>query len=481
MIYCSVGSQTHLNLLLGRLAVLLVIGAAMISPALADEKIRPHGSAFRALFGDSLEKNHNIGLLGYAFVSAAKSNHDIEKTLLPQGRGRGIQPQGGAVQDEGINLQHIGLILCKGSACPPGHLFEPNRNVLSRVTPLPGPRGEDIIVDWAITAHYGEDALFWSTKGFDDWEWNAEDKHRLALTEFFLDFYLPIGAGASVMVGSWHTSLALEIGKALVPPNMFSSKTYAYLSGPIKHFGVLTQFKLPLDPKFGHASVGFGVTSDWNSIDFGSGAGGPSFMFTARWRSPDMATWIDIETIYGNGEDDFGDAKVINGVARPLGGGSQYLALSATNEYLDRFVGYLTATHNVNPELILLFESVYGYQEGGDLSPVPFAITEDSEFYGANAGFRYRLLEQVHIGARFEWFADDNAANVLWSGVGATGGEVLALTASLGWEPIPHLLIRPELRFDAYDGGGHLFAAGSNGLAAHDSQLLGVLNFEFRF
>jgi hypothetical protein len=283
------------------------------------------------------------------------------------------------------------------------------------------------------------------------------------------------------MVGSWHTSLALEIGKALVPPNIFASRTYAFTASPAKHVGVLTQFKLPLDPAWGHASLGFGIVGDWNSIDFGSGAGGPSFMFTGRWRSPDMRTWLDIETIYGNGEDDFGDSKVIEGIAYPRGGGSQYLALSSNNEYLDRFVGYFTATHSVNARLILLLESVYGYQEGGDLSPLPFAITRDSAFYGANVGFRYEFHERVHVGARFEWFTDENAANVLWSGVGATGGEVYALSASLGWVINPHVLLRPELKIDTYDGGAHLFAAGSNGLADRDTQVLGVVNLEFRF
>ena len=464
-----------------QLLVSLLLSVTSMSACLAEDLAKPHGSAFRAIFGDTLEREHNIGVLGYAHVTVAESNHDIAKTQLPQGRGRGVQPQGGAIQDEGLNLQHVGLIVCKGSACPPGHMFEPNRNVLSRVTPLPGPRGDELIIDWAVTAHYGEDPFFWTTKGFDDWGWKARDKNRFALTEWFLDLYLPIGAGASVLLGSFHTSFALEIGKALVPPNMFSSRSYAFVAGPAKHVGILTQFKLPLDPERGHASVGFGLVGDWNSLDFGSGAGGPSFMFTGRWRSPDMRTWFDFEAIYGNGEDDFGDSKVIDGIAYPLGGGSQYLALSSSNEYLDRFVGYLIATHTASSRLTLLFESVYGYQEGGDQRPLPFAITRDSAFYGANGGFRYRLLDSVHVGARLEWFVDENAANVLWGGVGATGGDVYAFTASLGWEPTPHLLVRPELKFDAYDGGGHLFAAGANGLARRDSQLLAVLNLEFRF
>ena len=115
------------------------------------------------------------------------------------------------------------------------------------------------------------------------------------------------------------------------------------------------------------------------------------------------------------------------------------------------------------------------------MSPLPFAITRDSAFYGANVGFRYEFHERVHVGARFEWFTDENAANVLWSGVGATGGEVYALTASLGWVINPHVLLRPELKIDTYDGGAHLFAAGSNGLADRGTQVLGVVNLEFRF
>ena len=204
-------------------------------------------------------------------------------------------------------------------------------------------------------------------------------------------------------------------------------------------------------------------------------------MFGARWRSSDMRTWIDFESIYGNGEDDFGDSVVRHGVLRPRGGGSQYLALSSRDEYLDRFVAYLTASRQFGERLELVAESVYGSQEGGDLAPNPLAITRNSAFYGANIGFRYRVASDWHVGARMEWFQDENAANVLWRSVGASGGKVRALTLNATWEPIPYLLIRPELKFDSYSGGGHLFAPDRNGQAEHDSQLLGVANFEFRF
>jgi hypothetical protein len=51
----------------------------------------------------------------------------------------------------------------------------------------------------------------------------------------------------------------------------------------------------------------------------------------------------------------------------------------------------------------------------------------------------------------------------------------------VAWEISPHLLLRPELKYDIYSGEGHLFAVGSNGVARENQQLLGVLNFEFRF
>lgn len=453
---------------------------ALADPALTEEP-RPYGRLFRSIAGDSLEREHGIGVIGFGHVTAAFADNDIATTRLAQGRGRTVQPQGGLVQDEGLNLNQLGILVCKGAGCPPFRLFQPNRNVLSRVTPLPGPRGEEVIVDWAVSALYGEDAVFWKTKGMDDWSWDAGDRERLAITQWYLDIYLPVLAGASVLLGSWHSPLAHEIGYPFNPPNWFSSRSYAFAVGPAKHVGALSQFKLALDPTLGHASVGFGIVTDWNAIDFGSGGHDPNFLFEARWRSPDMSTWVDLEVIHGNGEDDFGDVTLRNGLVLPRGGGTQFLALSSTSEYLSRTFAYLTLMRNFSDNCGAVLETVYGFQEGGDLAPLPFAITRDSAMFGANIGLRYRLDERLHTAVRAEWLRDEHAANFLWSSVGGRGGDVYALTVNLAWEPSPHLLVRPELKYDVYAGEGHLFGVGANGRAREDAQLLGVLNFELRF
>lgn len=462
-------------------AALLLASPFIAAQPTLTEGPRPYGSLFRALFGDRLETRHGIGVLGFSHVTLAHADNDIATTLLPQGRGRNLQPQGGLVQDEGLNLNQVGLIVCKGQGCPPRRLFEPNRNVLSRIGPLPGAAGDSVIVDWSVSAVFGEDAVFWKTRGFDDWRWDADDRERLAITQWFLDVYLPWGAGASVIIGSFHSPLAHEIGYPFIPPNWFSSRTYAFAAGPAKHVGALGQFKLPLSPALGHASAGFGVVTDWNSLDLGSGDQHPTLLFEARWRSPDMATWIDLEASYGNGEDDFGDVTPVAGVQRPRGGGSQFLALSSRDEMLARAFVYLSITHAVSDKTALALESVYGFQEGGDLAPLPFAIVRDSDMYGVNLGIRHHLARQLHAALRAEWFRDEEAANLLWGAVGAGGGDVYALTANIAWEPLPHLLLRPEIKYDVYTGRGSLFAPDRAGVAREDAQLLGVLNFEFRF
>jgi hypothetical protein len=451
---------------------------------------RPYGSAFRTFFGDGLERNYKIGVLGWAEGSLIATDNNPGDTLLPQGFGESTLPQTFFSQTDGPVFNQLGAMVCRGDGCPP-FMFGPAHNVLNRIGPTPAPRGNEIDVGFNVTVMYGEDIFFLKTKGFDDWDFDADEQNKLAVTQWFLDFYLPVADGATLMLGSFQTPLLNEIGYPFTPPNWFATHTYAFAHGPAKHVGGLAQVKIPTSPEFGLLSLEGGVVAGWNNLT--SENDDPHYIFGARWRSSGMKTWIDFEAIYGNGENDSTDVIIIDGVPRPLGGGSPYLALSSNGEYLDRFAGCLVITHQLTDRLQFALEATYGYQEGGDVFPggpvPPFVITENSTWYGVNVGLRRKIFDNLHFNARAEWFTDENAAHVLWGSVGAGGGDVYAFTANLSWEPIPFLNIRPEIRYDVYDGAGDLFApvnptggaVPQAALATESEQFVGILNAVTRF
>ena len=201
---------------------------------------------------------------------------------MPLGRGRNVHP-GRVVQHEGPTAARR-LMACKGAGCPPGRPYAPNRNVFSRIGPLPGSDAEHADRRLERLGHLRRGRPVLVPEGFR--RLGLECRRRSPSGDHaVVPGRLPAGGPRRVAAGR---QLALaaraEIGYPFVPPNLFSSRTYAFMAGPAKHLGALLEMNLPLAPH-GYASASFGLTSDWNSVDFGSGAGGPSFMFGARWRS----------------------------------------------------------------------------------------------------------------------------------------------------------------------------------------------------
>ncbi|WP_325894264.1 outer membrane beta-barrel protein [Grimontia sp. NTOU-MAR1] len=428
----------------------LSVSLALMVPTVGLANAEPAGgSLFRAATNNALDE-YEITVAGWAEATALHASDTIGDGNISNGAFLN--------QKDGVGLNQIGLMLCKGMGCLPTGAFAPAQNVLSRVGPFPGPVGEARI-DFNVTAMYGQDIQFFRTAGIDDYTFDNDDDNKLAIPQFYIDAYLPVLDGMTLMVGSFFTFIGNEVGAPFTPPNWFVTHTYATQHGPSKHVGALASIKVPTDEDFGLLSFDAGLVAGWNNWDEKR----PTFIGAARWRSPDLATWLDFEFIYGDGEGDaFGAAK----------GGSPYIAVSSTDEKLDRFHSSTTLIQTVNPDLQLAAEFVYGFQEGGDVAAAPVFITKDSDWMGLNLGARYKLDDNLFFGARAEWFDDENAANVLWSSVGATGGDVYSVTTNLDWSVNQHFKIRPELRYDTYKGNGAgLFAGGTS-----DDQFIALLN-----
>ena len=81
--------------------------------------------------------------------------------------------------------------------------------------------------------------------------------------------------------------------------------------------------------------------------------------------------------------------------------------------------------------------------------------------YGLNQYFLYQINPKWAANFRFEWLRDDDGARIAgpgnipgvraWNGVGFAG-SFYALTCGVTWRPTLNWMVRPEIRWDWYDG-----------------------------
>ncbi len=121
----------------------------------------------------------------------------------------------------------------------------------------------------------------------------------------------------------------------------------------------------------------------------------------------------------------------------------------------------------------------YGTQEAPDnfcLRPGCTLITEDSEWYGVTLAGFYNIRPGLKIGLRSEWFRDDDGANSWWKGappeIEPFTGDFYAITANLSWIPKSFIRIRPEIRYDWYNGSGKPYGRTSSKISPVDGRVV---------
>lgn len=345
-----------------------------------------------------------------------------------------VFPSGFLSFDEGFNLNRIDLIAEKRIVT----------NVKPRIGPFPGSKPAQ--ADWGFRTdlRYGTDAAI--TYGVDDDLHINRNQDRLwLLPQWYLQAYLPWGAGASIILGSWFTPLGNEIGAPVDPPTSFYTHSYAFVYQPVKHVGAMGAVNLPVAPETGLWSLGLGLVQGWNNLRDNNDD--KTLLFDLRWRSRDFKTWIDLENIVGYEQSEQG----VTGQTRPFN------AVSTGGEELIRSMHSLTFRHQLDERRHFVLNAVYGYQEGGDLvadanNPPGFLIVEDSRWYGLNLNYTHKIRNDSQLGFRAEWFKDESGAHAL-----LPAGDYYGITANLSWWPYKQLRLRPEVRYDRYSGRGYPF------------------------
>jgi hypothetical protein len=253
----------------------------------------------------------------------------------------------------------------------------------------------------------------------------------------------------SVKVGRFYTIIGYEVVTA--PDNFFATHAYTMQYGePFSHFGALATYKWNDNWTF----LG-GLVNGWDRFAGSSAAG-----------NSDRIAGLG-GVIYTPDHERYTIA--LTGISGSEGSENDDALHTTRNLYS------LVFDYQISDRWNYVLQHDHGWQKdftGPD---------EDIEWYGVNQYLFYTINDCWRAGVRAEWFRDDDGARV--AGVrptkngdlgndfytpGGYAGNFYTVSLGLNWTPHANLIVRPEVRYDWYDGlandAGQLpFADGNRG------------------
>jgi hypothetical protein len=124
----------------------------------------------------------------------------------------------------------------------------------------------------------------------------------------------------------------------------------------------------------------------------------------------------------------------------------------------DEYIHSIVFKYQLNPRMLYVLQHDLGAANGVN-------GYQDAEWYSIGQYLLYTLNEKWSAGGRLEWFRDDDGTRVLglgnlpargWGAAPGFNGAFTSLTLGLNWKPRINVLVRPEIRWDWYDGSRNL-------------------------
>lgn len=262
---------------------------------------------------------------------------------------------------------------------------------------------------------YGTDARFVKAADGLEARWDQNERfYQLALPQFYFDAALN---DLTVRLGHFYSIMGYEVVPG--PENFFYSHSYAFQYGePFTHTGMLASYAVE-----DGLLVSGGLSRGIDQFDDTDGSNQLGALAAVHWADPEGRRAVQFGLVSGE-----------------QGPGNQTTIYS--------LVGQLRPADGLQ----WILEHNYGQSVGGN----PHGIAK-AEWYGLSQYFLCQLTETFALGARVEWFEDVHGTRVRGLGDGnlATGpypGDFYELTLGLNWQPGPNFLLRPEVRWDWYDG-----------------------------
>jgi hypothetical protein len=286
---------------------------------------------------------------------------------------------------------------------------------------------------WAWGGHidvlYGSDWRFGFNNGLET-EINGFNRqtYGIVIPQAYLEFAVN---KLSVKLGHFAGILDYEVVPG--PPNPLYSHSYGYGYGvPQLVTGMMADYKLT-----DQLSIQSGFHRGW--MQFEDNNNKLDYMGGVKWISDNERLSLAYALSTGP-QDDAGQQE--------------------------RFVHSLVAKLSVTEKLQYILVQNLGSQKN---SP---QAGDTAEWYGINQYFLYQINPCWAAVLRAEWFRDDDGMRVAGPGnvpgIRAFDGRGFAgnfyeVTAGLNWRPLANLLVRPEIRYDWFDG-----PAGPTGLPFDD-------------
>jgi hypothetical protein len=290
--------------------------------------------------------------------------------------------------------------------------------------------------DWGGRVDYmfGTDAPLTQAFGDRTWDygWNSstylgQPLYGSAIPQAYFDATY---GNFKLRMGHFYTPIGYESVPAV--GNFFYSHSYMHTFGePFTNTGVLASQKL--NEKL---TVYGGWVDGWDA-GFANANSGSMFLGGLTYALNECTNFAWYLT--------WGD----NGSGRAFAGAAQ------GQLYMNSFV----ITHKITERWNYVFQLDYAdnYNLPGN----------DTEWYGVNQYLFYKVSDCWGFGGRFEWFKDKAGVRV----VQGNAGEYYELATGINWKPHANVMVRPEVRYDWYNGGIDAGAPFNGGLS--DFQLSG--------
>ena len=270
---------------------------------------------------------------------------------------------------------------------------------------------------------YGTDwrAAYCHGLGWEDLRLNGPDQlYGLSLAQMYAEFAVN---DLSVKIGRMTGILGYEV----VPPmgNFFYSHSYTMCYGePLLITGLMADYKV---------SEQFKVTAGFHQgiHQWDNNNGELNLQAGLTWTSRDQR--LSAAYAFDIGRNEF---------------------LPALFHLKQEYLHSIVLKYQLTKRMLYVIQSDYGYANAE-------AGFEDADWYGINQYVRYTLGKKWSAGMRIEWFRDDDGTRVMgvgnldaqgWEGAPGYEGSFTALTLGLNWTPKSNILVRPEVRWDWYNG-----------------------------